>query len=201
MASNILKDGYSVHTDALPLLLGQSLWDQSHDLSCNTFNHAGIGRDHGRHFDPDIRSDEIAWINDSEKTGLAWTTWMSELQACVNAKLFLGLFSFESHYAIFRPGGFYLRHSDAFRGDQNRILSITVYLNQDWQKIDAGELVLFVGRQSLDQIEIAPKFGTIVVFLSEEVPHEVRTTSKNRHSIAGWFHANRSTTRHVDPPR
>jgi SM-20-related protein len=40
----------------------------------------------------------------------------------------------------------------------------------------------------------------LVVFLSEEFPHEVLPTATDRYSIAGWFRVNTSSAERVDPP-
>ncbi|WP_205737949.1 2OG-Fe(II) oxygenase [Granulosicoccus antarcticus] len=148
----------------------------------------------------DIRNDQISWINDSTVAGIAWIAWIAELQSYLNAHLFLGLFSFESHYAHYGPGCFYGRHQDAFHGDANRVLSLIVYLNPEWQAGDAGELVLYTGTSPEERLVIHPQFGTLVMFLSEDIEHEVLVTNKDRRSIAGWFHLNQSHGGLIDPP-
>ena len=50
-------------------------------------------------------------------------------------------------------------------------------------------------------ISITPSFGTIVVFLSEEFPHEVLPAMRDRYAIAGWFRLNSSIANNIDPPR
>lgn len=147
-----------------------------------------------------IRNDCIVWMDDSTQAGIAWTAWITELRNYLNAHLFLGLFSFESHYALYKPGSFYKRHQDAFHGDSNRILSLIVYLNHDWRECDAGDLVLFTGKSPAEPLVVHPEFGTLVIFLSEEVEHEVLATTRDRRSIAGWFHANQSFGGLIDPP-
>ncbi len=77
--------------------------------------------------------------------------------------------------------------SDAFKGGGNRRISVVLFLNEFWKVTDAGELKLFVGPDYNEQILVAPELGTLVVFLSDEIPHEVLPTNATRHSIAGWF--------------
>ena len=191
IATNLLSDGYTVHRNALPELLGERLWDQSHEDRRLDFRPAGIGRDAGRALNNEVRRDEISWIDNSTHTGDCWIVWADGLKDYLNKRLFLGLDGFESHYAIYQPGGFYRRHHDAFRGQANRLLSLVIYLNRDWVPADAGQLVLFTGDRGTDKLLIKPEFGTLVVFLSEEIEHEVLVTTKDRHSIAGWFHTAR----------
>jgi SM-20-related protein len=50
------------------------------------------------------------------------------------------------------------------------------------------------------KIKVLPSFGTIVVFLSEEFPHEVLPAKRDRYSIAGWFRLNNSIDNNIDPP-
>ena len=114
-------------------------------------------------------------------------------------RLFLGLFNFESHFAVYRPGDFYRRHLDAFRGDSNRVLSLVTYLNSDWDPEDGGELVIYP--QDEPALRVTPGFGTLVLFLSASFPHEVLAARRERYSVAGWFRLNTSTDERVDPPR
>jgi SM-20-related protein len=119
----------------------------------------------------------------------------------LNQRLFLGLFSFESHYAHYAPGAYYKRHYDAFRGEANRVLSVVCYLNPNWSASDGGELVLYRDEQDREGLKVVPLYGTVVVFLSEEFPHEVLPASRDRYSVAGWFRVNCSIDNKIDPPR
>ena len=38
--------------------------------------------------------------------------------------------------------------------------------------------------------EVRPEFGTLAVFLSEDIPHEVIPARRERFSIAGWHRCN-----------
>jgi SM-20-related protein len=127
--------------------------------------------------------------------------WTQVLQVYLNRRLFLGLFSFESHFAHYAPGHFYKRHLDAFKGEANRVLSLVTYLNPEWSKSDGGELVIYENTGDTVGRSVSPEFGTLAVFLSEEFEHEVKAATRDRYSIAGWFRLNSSTTDKVDPPR
>lgn len=187
MAANIGKDSFSIHKKALPDLLAENLWVQSRGGNQHVLNPAGVGRKAGVRLDRTVRSDRIAWIDGSSVTGAGWIKWAAGLQSSLNSSLFLGLFSFESHYALYNPGCFYKSHFDAFHGQRNRILSIIIYLNHDWLPADGGELVLFTDGNAGMPVRVIPEFGTVVAFLSEEIPHEVLATNRDRYSIAGWF--------------
>ena len=88
-----------------------------------------------------------------------------------------------------------------FKGQQNRVLSLVVYLNPGWQHEDGGELVLYRDESDAEGIRVTPLMGTVVVFLSEEFPHEVLPAQRDRYSIAGWFRVNTSLAGAIDPPR
>ena len=123
------------------------------------------------------------------------------MQRFLNQRLFLGLFSFESHFAHYSPGAYYKRHYDAFQGEENRVLSIVTYLNPSWGNTEGGELVLYCGERDSEGIKVVPLYGTVVVFLSKEFPHEVLPASRDRYSVAGWYRVNGSIGNKIDPPR
>jgi SM-20-related protein len=125
---------------------------------------------------------------------------METLRINLNRHLFLGLFDYECHYAYYPPGAFYRKHVDAFKGDTNRILSAVLYLNPIWEPQDGGELVLYSNQEELLE-SILPSYGKLVLFLSQDFPHEVLPVSKSRYSIAGWFRVNSNLGINLDPPK
>ena len=140
---------------------------------------------------PGIRSDAIAWIAGDTPAEQAWLAWADALRQFLNRHLFMGLDSFESHFAHYAPGAFYARHVDAFRSSgapaaSTRRVSLVAYFNAHWQAEDGGELVLF-DPLSGQEHRVLPELGTVALFLSEDVPHEVRAARCDRYSIAGWF--------------
>jgi SM-20-related protein len=197
IAQDLVTQGFSVQPNALPPELAQSLQQQA---QATDFCKAGIGRNSDHALNDTIRSDEICWITEATEAGAHWLNWAEALKTYLNQRLFLGLFSFESHFAHYAPGDFYKKHVDAFRGETNRVLSLVVYLNEDWQAEHGGELVIY--NEHGDELHrVSPELGTIVVFLSEEFPHEVLPAQRDRYSIAGWFRVNTSNAGRVDPPR
>lgn len=198
IAQALRRDGYAVCPDALPAALRDSLLQHLQHMPGNRFQRAGVGRQQDFTLEGSVRRDEICWINGDSAAGQAWLDWTAELQLRLNRELLLGLFSFESHFAHYGPGDFYRRHLDAFVGEANRRLSVVAYLNPDWLPGEGGELILFT---SEGPVRVAPRLGTLVVFLSEEFPHEVLPATRDRYSIAGWFRVNTSSPQRVDPPR
>lgn len=201
IANAIYAKGYCVIDDALPAELQTLLASHAQQLSESQFKPAGVGRggEHGKH--NAIRQDSIAWINGDSEIESQWLVWAEGLQDALNQRLFLGLFSFESHFSHYKAGEFYKKHIDAFRGQSNRKLSLVTYLNEDWSQDDNGELIMFDQKGETIIERVLPKAGTLVVFLSEEFPHEVMPAGRDRFSIAGWFRVNNSVSDGVDPPR
>ncbi|SRR6056297_2277757 len=162
---------------------------------------AGVGRDLDFQIDGDIRRDRIVWLNRQRPVQADFLDSMERLRLALNRTLFLGLFEFEAHFAHYPPGGFYKRHLDSFRGAANRVISVVFYLNRDWQPGDGGELVLYTEDETRELTIIEPRAGTLAMFLSEEIPHEVRPARTDRLSIAGWFRLNASINGQIDPAR
>ncbi|MCF8473620.1 MAG: 2OG-Fe(II) oxygenase [Emcibacter sp.] len=187
IAQNITDKGYSLNINCLPIDLHKILSDHLHDIHQFNFKKAGIGRNLDHIVDHSVRRDEICWITGNTIMGKAWLDWISSLQIFLNRQLFMGLFSFESHFAHYQKDAYYKKHYDAFKGEANRILSVVLYLNPNWCKEDAGELVLYFGEDQQERLIIAPEFATLVVFLSEDFSHEVLSSNNDRYSIAGWF--------------
>ena len=201
IAEDILVKGYSINPGALPAGLTGALIGHLAQMNAERFNPAGIGRELQHMHNRFVRKDEICWITGESAAGSDWLAWAAGLQAFLNRRLLLGLFHFESHFARYAPGAYYKRHLDAFRGETNRVLSIVVYLNAGWTADDGGELVLYRDEVDRDGLRISPIAGTVVVFLSEDFPHEVLPARRDRFSIAGWYRVNQTTTARVDPPR
>jgi SM-20-related protein len=201
IARDLTEQGYSIRHAALPESLSSALFTYQQEMNGDKFIDAGIGRGDDYLRNEFVRTDEICWITGESATGRDWLSWAGQLQVYLNRHLFLGLFSFESHFAHYRPGDYYKRHYDAFHGEANRVLSLVVYLNPGWSAADAGELVLYKDEQDRVGTKVTPLMGTVVTFLSEEFPHEVLPANRDRYSIAGWFRVNTSVTDRVDPPR
>jgi len=206
ISNDIVEKGYSIHPNALPENLTRLLLQHIIELPDENFKRAGIGRAKDHIINDFVRTDEISWITSNSEAGCSWIKWSESLQAYLNRRLFLGLFSFESHFSHYAKGDFYKKHKDAFKGEGNRVLSIVVYLNQHWSASDGGELVIYDEKTAASsvvdhrRITVTPNLGTIVVFLSEEFPHEVLPARQDRYSIAGWFRLNNSIANNIDPP-
>jgi SM-20-related protein len=206
ISNDIIEKGYSIRPNALPTEITRLLLQHIIELPTENFKRAGIGRTKDHQVNDFIRTDEISWITNDNQASFAWLNWTDALQAYLNRRLFLGLFSFESHFANYAKGDFYKKHKDAFKGEDNRVLSVVVYLNEHWTPADGGELIIYDKKSPSScesdnrEIMVSPSFGKVVVFLSEEFPHEVLPAKQDRYSIAGWFRLNNSVANNIDPP-
>lgn len=197
-----LRDtGYVILHDVLPLPQLQAMFIDIKDTDSGQFRPAGIGREQAHQLNRFVRRDRIRWLEDGHAAAAPYLGWIEQLRERLNRALFLGLFDYECHYAHYPRGAFYKKHIDAFRGESNRRLSTILYLNPAWQPHDGGELVLYAsdGQQVLETV--LPTFGTLVIFLSEEFPHEVLPAQRSRYSLTGWFRVNNTSSQVLDPPR
>ena len=201
IASDLRLDGYSIQTNALPKSLVDALREALLTFQPEHFKRAGVGRAQQHMADSTIRRDAISWIESNSGAQGQWLDFAAQLQRHLNRALMLGLFSFESHFAHYAPGAFYKTHVDAFKGQANRMLSVVLYLNEDWVDGNGGEMVLYSDSQPTQTLHrVKPEPGTLVVFLSEEFPHEVLPANRDRYSIAGWYRVNTSSASRIDPP-
>ncbi len=155
---------------------------------------AGVGRGAIHQVNAAVRRDEIRWLTGETAAQQAYLRLMAMLQDALNHALFLGLFEFESHFALYPAGGFYKKHTDSFRGAANRLVSTVLYLNPDWQADWGGALVIDSKDPQQAPIVITPEIGKLVIFMSEEMPHEVLPTQHPRVSVAGWFRCRNTRT-------
>ncbi|EPJ81803.1 MULTISPECIES: 2OG-Fe(II) oxygenase [Pseudomonas] len=147
---------------------------------------AAVGRGPFSEIREGIRGDHIQWIEAGQAQACDhYLGLMDSLREAMNRGLFLGLEDFESHFALYPPGAFYLRHVDRFRDDDRRMVSAVLYLNDDWLPEHGGQLRMYLD-ENLEQ-DVVPIGGCLVVFLSGDIPHEVLPATRDRLSLTGWF--------------
>lgn len=187
IAARLEQTGYLVLQDALPHELLARLSARCDDDGSARFRSAHVGRGTEKKLIPSLRGDVISWLDETHETDRDFLAAMKILRTSLNERLFLGLFDYECHYAIYGAGTGYAKHLDVLQGKKNRILSTVLYLNRDWQTSDGGELDIYDETGETVLVTVTPEFGTMIIFLSENFPHEVRTSHTTRRSIAGWF--------------
>lgn len=151
------------------------------------FKPAGVGKGGKQAVHTDIRGDAVLWLEEGQTGAVgAYQTFLDNLRLTLNRELFLGLFEYEIHFAVYPPGSFYRQHVDNFRGTSARLVTVIVYLNEDWQATDGGQLRLYTDEEG-HYLDIPPQGGTLVAFLSERFAHEVLPAHRERLSLSGWL--------------
>jgi SM-20-related protein len=187
IADTLAKQGYIVVDDFIDAGLTKQLYHHVTSLPASLFNTAKVGRQQTAQQLETVRNDKTVWLSNAHAVEQAYLNAMDTLRTQLNRQLFLGLRDFEAHFAHYPPGHFYQRHVDAFRGQSNRVVSSVFYLNSDWSEQDEGQLILYPPDGKTRLQTMLPCFGTLVLFLSEQFPHEVLAAKRDRYSIAGWF--------------
>lgn len=152
---------------------------------------AGTGRGAGLAVRSELRGDRIAWLEAGGGPAAAeFLCAMQGLGRELAAGLRLAIAEYEAHFALYPPGGHYVKHLDRHRDSDARLISTVLYLNPDWAEDDGGRLRLWPATG--ESREALPQAGTLVVFRSDLIAHEVRPARRERCSIAGWFRQRRA---------
>lgn len=191
VAADLEQRGYCIVADFLDSGTVTALAAECNALHThNGLLPSAIGRAGKRNVDANIRGDRTRWFDPAALTpaqALYWTP-MDALRRSLNRQLLLGMDELEAHYALYPPGARYARHRDRFRDDDARVLSSVLYLNPEWRDADGGALRIHLGAATPDShVDVFPRTGTLVLFLSADFEHEVLPASRERLSIAGWF--------------
>ena len=205
-----MSDGVIPHDWRLSLRgASQTLWE------AGQFHDATIGKHASRQNNPKIRGDSICWVdfNTSPFNTHPFTGFLAELRQTLNQQYYLGLRSEEFHLARYDSGYGYSRHLDQHRNSPHRKISAVLYLNDDWNAEDGGELCLYettpdaevqhddTAQATLETqaqttktgtplervTKLLPLPGRLVVFRSDTIWHEVLPTRRTRWSLTGWF--------------
>jgi len=182
------RAGFAVVGDFLPSAAIAALrTEASRRDAAALFTPAGVGRGAARAERTDIRGDRIVWLDEMHAAGAERPLFaaLDALRLAVNAALYLGLFEFEGHYALYPPGADYARHRDRFRDDDARVVSCVLYLNDGWRVADGGALRLHLDRGVYR--DVLPVGGTLACFLAERFEHEVLPATRERLALSGWF--------------
>lgn len=192
VVADLASKGWSTIPGFLPKSSAHSLAVECRHASvAGTLQRAGVGKGMQRQVMEEVRSDSVSWL-DPVKAGPAEKEWLDVLEGLrlsLNQNLFLGLFDFEGHFALYPPGGFYKPHLDCHRTGSTRRVSVILYLNQEWEPTFGGQLRLWTtpGCANGDFQLIEPHLGTLVCFFSADFWHEVLPANRERLSVTSWF--------------
>ena len=150
----------------------------------NDLKKAALGTGGNKQIVEEIRGDYTFWIEETRDTELErFFGLIHELKTMLNRYCYLSLSGHEFHLAHYPVGSFYKRHLDQFNSRSNRMITLIIYLNEDWKEGNGGELKVYQENEKL----IAPLKNRCVLFKSADVPHEVLKTHTSRYSLTGWF--------------
>lgn len=150
------------------------------------FSKAGIGALDKNIIRHDIRGDHTFWL-DRQRDSRIHKFWslVDEAIYIFNRYCFLSLSGYEFHLANYPPETKYEKHLDQFNNRNNRMITLVIYLNDEWEKGDGGELEIFLKNGNTKIVE--PLADRCILFKSAEIPHQVLKSNKDRYSITGWF--------------
>lgn len=191
LATDLAEQGWAICDDFLPLTLTRQLVSECRQRHAHgLLTEAATGRGNAQRIRPELRGDSIQWLEVGQSAATdAYLQAMDDLRQGVNVRLYLGLEDYEGHFALYPPGGFYLRHLDRFRDDDRRDLSAIFYLNEGWSEEAGGMLRLFLDEQTDAPrlLDVQPVAGRLVLFRSALLFHEVLPAQRERLSLTGWF--------------
>lgn len=149
------------------------------------YSAAGVSRGSRRLVDRSIRDDRTLWVFPEHLPALHGA--FERLRQELNAGAYLGLDRFDVQLAWYAAGSSgYQRHRDAFeRGPRSRRLTAICYLNPHWRRGAGGELRLHLEAGAVD---VEPVLDRLVVFLSEQVEHQVLPTQAERFAATAWYY-------------
>ncbi len=184
--SYVVVDGFVEESFRKALLA-----EQIELLAQGKFRQAAVGVGDSKQIRTEIRNDQVLWMEADALTPLQAAYWdrVERIRQELNRHCFLGLRSFESHFARYPIGSFYVRHLDQFHAVPHRVVTVILYLNDSWTPEDGGALRMYLPQEDGSELveDVLPLGGRLVIFLSGEVPHEVLPTGKERISITGWL--------------
>ncbi|HKJ83835.1 MAG TPA: 2OG-Fe(II) oxygenase [Mariprofundaceae bacterium] len=166
--------------------LRQEAWQGWH---ASRFRQARVGTGRTKQLRNDIRNDHVQWLDPLSLTEAQqhYFNLIRGLQKAINHDLMMGLHTFEGHFAIYTPGASYTKHLDQFIGAHHRAVTSILYLNRAWQPADGGQLRLYTDENGTgDHVDLLPRQGRMITFLSGRFFHEVLPATRHRISLTGW---------------
>lgn len=134
----------------------------------------------------EVRGDYTYWLDKArDESELLLFDVLDEVKLMINRYCFLSLSDYEFHLALYPKGSFYKKHLDQFKGRNNRMISMIIYLNENWQNGDGGELKIYP--EGKEDTIIEPLENRCILFRSDVLYHEVLPTNKPRKSVTGWM--------------
>jgi len=184
--TQLADDNFVIIDEFLPAqLLEEVLGYFNQKKELDSFNLAKIGPAEEKQSDSSIRTDKTFWIDRKRDVELnKFFSLVEELMQQIAQQLFLSLNGYEFHLASYSKGGFYKAYLDQFDSRSNRMISLIIYLNEDWNEDHGGELLI---HSSPTNTKVEPILNRAVLFRSDVVLHEVLPSNRERKSLTGWL--------------
>lgn len=185
--AELFSRGISVRDNFLtPSLVGELLECARRRYGRGEFSAARIGADRRAQVQAAVRGDSTCWLAEPlEAAERLLQSTFEQLRLALNREGYLGLFAWEAHYARYAAGTGYMRHVDQLMGREQRQVSLVVYLNPAWCRADGGQLRVFDADGT--HLDIEPRSGRLVCFITAGREHEVLQTRAERWSITAWY--------------
>ncbi|MEK2688186.1 2OG-Fe(II) oxygenase [Bdellovibrio sp. GT3] len=137
----------------------------------------------------EIRGDYTLWLDaGNSPVQKQFLLCLETIREELNRFFFMGLKRVESHFAFYPPQAGYEKHIDNPRGASHRKITFVLYLNEDWQKENGGELSLYNPNNPEELLaRVEPRLGQLIFFRSDLFPHQVEKSFTPRLSLTGWF--------------
>jgi SM-20-related protein len=198
------SQNYAVIDNFIPLEISKLLQNSSEEkFTQQLFKPAGVGNNSDFQLNQKIRRDKILWLDpDTDKLAEAEQFFCNQIADFIqylNQFCYLGLKSYELHYARYEKGDFYQRHLDQFKQNGSRKLSIICYLNENWLPTEGGELRIDTSAEKMKILnektenstdnftDILPLAGRLVIFWADKIWHQVLPANRTRYSLTGWL--------------
>lgn len=189
LIEDIYLRGYSIADDFIrPDTCAGILSELQAEYTGGQFHKAGIGKKESHQVIHTLRGDFIKWLEPEEDrphTRL-YLEQLAELRLALNRRCYMGLQDAEVHMTQYPPHAGYHKHVDAFHMDENRRISVVLYLNFHWKPEYDGRLRIYPEAGSDASVDVYPKAGRLAVFEST-LEHEVLPATQRRFSITGWL--------------
>jgi SM-20-related protein len=194
---SLTTNGYAVIPDFLSSDLQQALRDDVYELrSQHKFAAAKVGSNQSTNqLNTELRVTETCVLGSALEESSVARSYLYEILRYMRLDLNDNLLhKLDAHggellYLYYKKGGFYKRHVDAVPDSKSfqRCFSILLYLNKDWTRENAGQLRLYCDNPE-SHVDVEPLGGTLVLFQSDLIPHEVLDTGSERIAVVGWYH-------------
>lgn len=111
---------------------------------------------------------------------------LQQLRRLISQRMLPELATVEADFVVQAAGIGQRRHLMTDEHGAACLVSVEIYLNALWTQGDGGGLrLLSAGESAQPELDVTPRAGTLVCFLSDKIPHEAFAPRRDRMGIAG----------------